>query len=95
MKIDGLPVVYPFKPYQQVRRGLFSIECESREYDIKTGWKQKLVERDIVGENDFWFIDELKVTTSRFNGKGRKEILAMGIHKTRLVKWLNGQLSMF
>jgi len=89
--------LYNYQPYDHPKKGVF--EIMTGEYQLPTGWLQKEEVFTIIGESDDTFVYQLKAS-----GHGvwvgnkvikKKYILPMGIHKSRLVKWISGQLTMF
>lgn len=92
-----MEILYDYKPYEHPKNGLFRVE--TNEYKLPGGWIQKLEAIKIIGETDLHFIYEL-----RESGHGEwigsevinyKYILPIGIHKSRLERWIDTQLSLF
>lgn len=90
-------VLYGFKKYSLPKKGVFSIE--TNKYYIKIGWINTTEESIIIGETDDCYIHKLINSEHGIwegeNVKIEKYILPIGYHKTRLVTWLNNQLSLF
>lgn len=74
-----------FKKYSVPKIGLFSVESASGNYCIQTGWEQTIKPYTIIAENELCYIYEFRKTSSGTT--------VIGIHKSRLQKWLSGQLS--
>lgn len=88
--------MYNFKKFETARFGIFNITGD--EYSSK-GWVLKPTEFKIIGETDDVFVTRL-VNSGLKEWEGdyvveRKYILPIGINKSRLVKWVSGQLSIF
>ena len=89
-------ILYNFKKYDIPKRGVFSITTD----EYVNGWVCREEENLIIGETDDTFVTRLLKT-----GHGEwvgdvviqtKYILPVGIHKSRLIKWLAGvQLTLF
>ena len=92
------PILYDYKPYSFVRRGVFCLEAEPAKYTAK-GWAKVEKEHLIIGETDDIYVTRLlKSSHGEWVGDvvvQRRYTLPIGIHKTRLVKWVTGQLSLF
>lgn len=92
------PILYDYKPYSFARRGIFCIEKEPAKYTVN-GWAKVEKEYLVIGETDDTYVTRLmKSTHGEWVGDvvvKRRFTLPIGIHKTRLVKWVNGQLSLF
>lgn len=88
-----LQILYNFIPYKVKKRGLFSVHDDSGKY-LRTGYKQKIIEVDIIGEDSTSFVYELKPYARKLFGKPEC-YLPIGIHKSRLKKWITGQVSLF
>ena len=93
-----MDILYDFRKYDTPRFGVFKVH--TGEYGINpTGWIDKDVKMKIIGEAGDNFIEYLKE-----GGHGewigtvvtqKKYILPIGPHKSRLVRWIDGQLSIF
>lgn len=90
------PVLYDYRPYDYPRFGTFKITGDK--YGPH-GWEIKLKGFKIIGEikdayvtnllpsgHDEWIAD--KIIRHEY-------ILPIGIHKSRLIAWTSGQLSLF
>jgi len=91
-----MEVLYNYKAYPHPRKAIFSIDTNV--YG-RNGWVHKDEEHTIIGE-DF----DCYVTKLLSSGHGewvgeeviqRTYILPIGIHKSRLVKWVDTQLELF
>jgi len=87
-----------FKKYPQPLTGLFHILKEDGEYSA-AGWVQVETKAKIIGETHLNFVTGWQnleygewigdqVTTI-------KKVIPLGIHKSRFIKWLPAQLSLF
>jgi len=97
--MNPLPILYNYIPYATPRSGIFSCEKENGSYTIANGWEKEEVECLIIGEDNTSYIYQLKET-----GHGewvgnqvieQRYILPIGIHKSRLLKWTDNQLTLF
>ena len=92
----GLPLDKSIKLYPTPRRGIFSVESPCGTYSLPEGWKQIEKEYEIIGEDRLCFINRLYTTNHEECGKKPKEYISgIGPHKTRLVRWITGQLELF
>lgn len=87
-----MKVLYNYKPYQFPMTGLFNITTDV--YD--NGWKLSQEKKLIIGEDDDSYVYQL-LNSGHGEWVGEKVIqhkyiLPIGIHKSRLVKWVAGQL---
>lgn len=87
-----------YKAYDFPKNGLFKVGDGG--YDQKLGWTQIQVVHKIIGENDLWYIyrfieSETYYPTPNFTPLKIDFLSPIGIHKTRLVKWLDTQLELF
>ena len=78
----NLPADY--RPYETKKKALVNVHTS--EYG-PNGWVNKPTEFDVIGEDDHCYIYELR-TIEKEN-----RILPIGFHKSRLIKWIPGQLS--
>ena len=90
-----MDILYNFIRYDSPKFGIFSITTS----EYQNGWVSKEVEYKIIGEDDNSYVTHL-LQSGHGEWVGdiviRKEyILPIGIHKSRLVKWVPGQLSIF
>lgn len=94
-----LPILYNYKPYNLPKNGLFSVMKDNAKYSLKSGCETENIQIKIIGETNNEFVYELKQSEQGYwigdKVVTEKYILPMGIHKTRLVQWLNVQLSLF
>lgn len=91
--------IYNYQPYPTPKVGLFSVNKTPSEYRLPGGWVQEEKEHTIIGETDEHYITELKPTKTGFWEDDKRwterYLLPLGPHKSRLVKWVAGQLQMF
>jgi hypothetical protein len=91
-----IPEHYNYKPYLHPKKGLFSVETGY--YNLKDGWIQKSVETVIIGEPNLHYIEQLQeYEFGEWVGNTvikNKIITPIGIHKSRLIKWLTVQLEL-
>lgn len=95
----NIPVLYNFFKYDCPRIGLFSVPKKGGKYNLYTGWENNIVKFQIIGEDSTSYVYELKEIEEGI-WKGNKVIrkkfmLPIGIHKSRLVRWVTGQLELF
>lgn len=92
-----VPILYNYKPYFQKRIGLFRVDINY--YDIKNGgWQSEIVERTIIGEADNMYVERLyhsKHSDRDLTNYGKEYLCPIGLHTTRLVKWLPTQTELF
>jgi hypothetical protein len=88
-----------FIKYPVPKKGVFSVCKKDAQYILPDGWENELKEYTIIGEDDTEYVYMLQpfeyglwVGNKVVN---YKTILPMGVHKSRLVKWTSGQLSLF
>jgi hypothetical protein len=92
-----MEILYNYKAYDTPKKGVFNVE--TGEYKLPIGWLQKEVECIIIGETDLHYVEEL-LPSSHGEWVGdvvveHKYILPIGLHKSRLVKWIDSQLCLF
>ena len=91
-------ILYKFKKYETPKLGLFSV-CKKDAKYTQNGWENELEEITIIGENDITYVYQLKESEhGEWIGDTvitKKYILPLGVHKSRLVQWLTGQLTIF
>ena len=97
MNSNSMDTLYNFKRYAFPKFGLFNID--TNQYRYPEGWVQKKSEYKIIGETDDCFVYKL-IESGHGEWLGDnvielKYILPIGIHKTRLVRWKEGQLTIF
>jgi hypothetical protein len=85
-----------FKKYSTPKLGIFNIDTNQ----YKNGWVCEEQKHLIIGEDDYCFVTRLiKGGHGEWVGDvviERKYILPIGIHKSRLVRWISGlQLEIF
>lgn len=89
-------VMYGYRPYQAGRVGKFRITTDK--YGLN-GWGHRIDKETIIGETQDWYVIRLLHTKQReWVGEKvieTKMILPIGIHKSRLVSWVGGQLELF
>lgn len=94
-----MKVLYNYKPYQTPKVGLF--HCETGLYQLPVGWVQEEQEHEIIGETADTYVYRLAEHTCCDTTKktyGKKMLLPMGVHKSRLVTWVENkgvQLKLF
>lgn len=92
-----MEILYNYKPYDLPKTGEFW--TETNEYRLPGGWVKKLETLTIIGEDDTAFVYRLKETGHGEWIDGQvvqlQYILPIGIHKSRLHRWLDTQLSLF
>lgn len=85
-----------FVKYDSPRKGIFNIH--SGIYG-KNGWEQRKEERTIIGETETSFVERISKSTFGFWVGSRKikrrYTIPVGLHKSRLVKWIPSQLELF
>lgn len=83
--------------YDVPKDGLFRVE--TGEYDLNGGWIRKEELMRIIGEDDTGFITEIRYSQlGIWDENGRRTIqctIPVGVHKSRLVRWMPTQLSLF
>jgi len=92
-----MDILYNYQAYESAKRGLFLIE--TGEYKLPGGWERALEENSIIGETDDTYVVRL-LQSGHGEWVGdtvvqRSYTLPIGINKTRFVKWVNVQLSLF
>lgn len=93
-----LPILYNFKRYAATRQGLFSIHNPSPVHTEHGKCELLIEQHTIIGETDNCFIYELQESEGEWVGDKvikNRFMLPLGIHKSRLVEWTSGQLSIF
>ena len=92
-----MEILYNFKKYDTPKFGIFYICTEN--YDIKVGWIQIEKGHKIIGEtNDCYITHLLESIDGEWVGNiviKTKDIIPLGIHKSRLKKWVGSQLTIF
>lgn len=92
-----MKTLYNYQQYEQPRYGIFSVMKEPNEYKPPEGWLHEEREYRIIGECDDLYVTRLQETEGNVWGVEVQErfILPVGLHKTRLLRWTSGQLSLF
>ena len=92
-----MKTLYNFIKYDTPKVGVFT--KETGEYKSPFGWVQTEEKISIIGETDTTYCYRLLETGhGEWVGEKvihRKYILPIGVHKSRLIKWLPVQLSLF
>lgn len=92
-----MEILYNYKPYEHPKTGEFW--TETNEYRLPGGWVRKLEPITIIGEDDTGFVYRLQESGHGEWIDGQvvhfKYILPIGIHKSRLHRWVDTQLSLF
>jgi hypothetical protein len=89
-------IKYDFVPYETPR--LAEYEHPTDRYELPIGWINEPREVLIIGETSDSYIYELRESS---HGEWKdtrilyKYTLPIGFHKSRLISWLNTQLSLF
>jgi hypothetical protein len=90
---------YEFQKYSSPKVGVFFLNTDSGKYCLKNGWQTSNIEKTIIGETKDSYVTELMRSENGFwiGDKVVKEkiIIPHGIHKSRLVNWTVGQLTIF
>lgn len=83
--------------YKQHRIGIFRIDTNV--YDVNVGWIHREEERVIIGETLYSYTYEYLTTSCGYwDDLGRYTAyytMALGIHKSRFVKWKETQMTLF
>lgn len=90
---NDVDVLYNYIHYKKAIKMHFYVETGI--YKIQLGWLQKVEEKIIIGEANGMFVERLMLSVGCIEGKNdyKKEFyLPIGIHKSRLLKTLPGQL---
>lgn len=102
LKVDaatGLRIVHGFKMYSTPLKGIFRCEKPDGKYLLPGGWEKVMKEYLIIGETKTSYVSRLIPSeTGYWVGNRRwteKYILPVGIHKSRLVRWVTAQLRLF
>jgi hypothetical protein len=96
---NTIPILYDYKKYANPRKGIFLVHKNNGKYSLSDGWENELKEYTIIGEDNDSFVYKLKKSKQGKWVDGEviieKFILPIGLHKSRLVNWVDGQLSLF
>jgi hypothetical protein len=94
-----IPEHYQYEAYPEKRIGVFRVEKKPSEYRLPEGWVMVEEQRTIIGEsNDCYVTRLLKSELGFWQGDEivtEYSTLPLGLHKSRFVKWLPVQLSLF
>lgn len=86
-----------YKGYQFSKMGVF--EVDTNEYKLPGGWIQKEEEHLIIGEDEHIYVTKfLPHCHGEWVGDvviQTNYIIAIGLHKSRLVRWKETQLQLF
>ena len=92
-----MKIEYGFIEYPEPKTGVFRID--TNQYQLPIGWIQREEEHLIIGEcPDSYVYILLRSKQGEWIGEvviEREFILPIGIHKSRFVKWVPTQLTMF
>jgi len=86
-----MEVLYGFKQYDKPRTGKFSVE---ENIYTPAGWKRKIVDKQIIGETQDWYVYKLIPHSDIGDGEPTC-LLPIGFHKSRFVEWQTNQLRLF
>jgi len=87
-----MPILYDFVKYDSPRKGLFRVEKHNGAYTLEGGWEFEEKELIIIGEIDINYVEKLVPYNEN---KNKICLLPIGVHKSRLIKWCNIQLTIF
>jgi hypothetical protein len=86
-----------FIKYITPREGLFLMTTS--DYKPGIGWAKHVEKKMIIGEDSTCYIERFqKFGYGEWEGDSviqKNDLIGIGPHKTRLVRWLNSQLSLF
>ena len=84
-------IIGPYEQWAHSKLGIFNID--SNKYDISRGWLQVKEKHLIIGETDCSYVTKLVNSELRFWKSDVVHsvtyISPIGIHKSRLVSWIN------
>lgn len=89
-------ILYGFQAYEFPRLAEYRHETDIYAYPI--GWLTEPKQVLVIGEDNSSFVTELKPSEHGEWDEKRvlyKYILPLGFHKTRLIRWVDTQLSLF
>lgn len=90
-----MEILYNYQPYQIPKQGVFNVSFEyGHNENGVLDMIQKSETAQIIGETDDQYINELKPCSNIFGGVP-DSLLPLGFHKTRLLRWLPVQTSLF
>lgn len=86
-----------FVEYSLPKKGVFHVD--TNEYKLSVGWLQKEEESLIIGETDDLFVNKL-IPSGHGEWVGdiviqHEYIVCIGYRKSRFVRWVSTQLSLF
>ncbi|MBK9728453.1 MAG: hypothetical protein IPO86_10075 [Saprospiraceae bacterium] len=98
-RMDNFNLLLDYQKYQIPKKGIFRIEKNPAEYKLPGGWVRVEVEETIIGETNDTYV-------TRFQNSNHGEWIGdlvfkryytfpIGLHKSRFVKWVGYQLSIF
>ena len=87
-----MEILYNYKPYDHPKECIYYVTGEK--YSLPEGWEKIKTKATVIGETELWFITRLMPTTLN-HPPHTKVVLPIGFHKSRLIKWLPTQLSLF
>jgi hypothetical protein len=92
-----MKILYNYKAYENPLYGIFSVEIVPNEYKLPEGWLCEEREFRIIGECDDSYVTRLQETTGNEWGVEVQDkfVLPIGIHKSRFIRWVSNQLSLF
>jgi hypothetical protein len=99
MNTASIAEEYQYRPYPGKRIGIFSVEKEPSEYTLPGGWVREEKKIEIIGETDDTYVDKLQELNygEWFGDKliQQEFLIPLGVHKSRLIKWIPYQLELF
>ncbi len=75
-----------YLPYDKPKLARFKITGDKY---LEGGWEKILEIYKIIGETKLWYVHEIR------EDKTDKTLFCVGIHKTRLERWMDTQLELF
>lgn len=94
---DNIPLVDKFIKYPDSVRVLYNMTGD--EYKLPGGWNKIPTETTVIGEDENLYVEEIRESVNHGQvshlPKGAKYRFTVGFHKSRLIKWLPTQLSLF
>lgn len=82
-----MKILYDYKEYPQPKQGIFSLHKKDAKYILPDGWEQSKETLLIIGETKDHYITNLV--------SYENDLLPLGPHKSRLMKWVPTQLNLF
>lgn len=87
-----------FIKYQYPKLGVFSINKKNGKWTIN-GWETIDKKAIIIGEDSISYVYNIRQTCFPYSYEGLpyevKTTIYVGYHKSRLVRWIDNQLSLF